>query len=216
MARPLFVSLDGLDGSGKSTQVRRLVDALRAANIPTTEAVDPGGTELGAKLRELLLFGRSIAMSTCAEALLFMASRAELVERVIRPALARGEVVVSDRYLLANVVYQGHAGGLDPAAVWQVGRFATAGVTPDLSLVFDLPPESARGRRVGQADRIEARGAEYHAAVRAGFLAEAAANPTTTRVIDATPDTATVSRVVLATVRRELLARGWPADGLGG
>ena len=216
MPRSLFLSLDGLDGSGKSTQFRRLVDSLRAAGIPTTEAVDPGGTELGVKLRELLLFGRSIAMGTRAEALLFMASRAELVERVIRPALARGEVVVSDRYLLANVVYQGHAGGLDPAELWSVGHFATAGLVPDLSLVFDLPLELARDRRGGKADRIEARGVEYHAAVRAGFLAEAAANPTAIRVIDATPDADAVAAGVRSIVDETLGAFGWPTQRRGG
>ncbi len=216
MPRSLFLSLDGLDGSGKSTQFRRLVEGLRAAGIPTTEAIDPGGTELGVKLRELLLFGRTIAMGTRAEALLFMASRAELVERVVRPALARGEVVVSDRYLLANVVYQGHAGGLDPSALWSVGHFATAGVVPDLSLVFDLPLELARDRRGGKADRIEARGVEYHAAVRAGFLAEAASNPTAIRVIDATPDPDAVAGVARSIVGDTLRAFGWPATRLGG
>ena len=216
MPRPLFLSLDGLDGSGKSTQFRRLVDSLRAAGIPTTEAVDPGGTELGVKLRELLLFGRSIAMGTRAEALLFMASRAELVERVVRPALECGEVVVSDRYLLANVVYQGHAGGLDPAELWAVGHFATAGVVPDLSLVFDLPLELARDRRGGKADRIEARGVEYHAAVRYGFLAEAQANPAAVRVIDATPDADAVAAGVRSIVGETLRAFGWPTQRLGG
>ncbi len=213
MPRSLFLSLDGLDGSGKSTQFRRLVESLRAAGVPTTEAIDPGGTELGVKLRELLLFGRTIAMGTRAEALLFMASRAELVERVIRPALDRVEVVVSDRYLLANVVYQGHAGGLDPAELWAVGHFATAGVVPDLSLVFDLPLELARDRRSGKADRIEARGVEYHAAVRAGFLAEAKANPAAIRVIDATPDADTVATAVRSAVGETLRAFGWPGVG---
>ena len=216
MPRPVFLSLDGLDGSGKSTQFRRLVESLRAAGIATTEAVDPGGTELGVKLRELLLFGRAIAMGTRAEALLFMASRAELVERVIRPALARGEVVIYDRYLLANVVYQGHAGGLDPAELWAVGHFATAGVVPDLSLVFDLPLELACDRRGGKADRIEARGDEYHAAVRAGFLAEAAANPGAIRVVDATLDADAVAVAVRSIVGETLRAFGWPATRLGG
>ena len=216
MPRPLFLSLDGLDGSGKSTQFRRLVNDLRASGIPTTEAVDPGGTELGVKLRELLLFGRTIAMGTRAEALLFMASRAELVERVIRPALARGGVVVSDRYLLANVVYQGHAGGLPPDELWSVGRFATGGVLPDRSLVFDLPLEVARDRRGGKPDRIEARGGEYHAAVRAGFLAEAAASPAGVRVIDAAPDADTVAAAVRTVVGVTLREFGWPTDRFGG
>ena len=216
MPRPLFLSLDGPDGGGKSTQFRRLVEGLRAAGIPTTEAVDPGGTELGLKLRELLLFGRSITMGTRAEALLFMASRAELVERVIRPALARGEVVVTDRYLLANVVYQGHAGGLPPAELWAVGHFATGGVLPDLSLVFDVPPEVARARRTAKADRIEARGDEYHAAVRAGFLAEAGENPAGVRVIDATASADAVAGVVRGVVTGTLREFGWPTDRFTG
>ena len=210
MPRPLFLALDGLDGSGKSTQFQLLVASLRAAGIPVTAAIDPGGTELGVKLREILLFGREHAISARAEALLFMASRAQLVEEVIRPALARGEVVVSDRYLLANVVYQGHAGGLAPADLWAVGQFATAGVVPDLSLVFDLPLETARGRRGRHPDRIESRGADYHAAVRAGFLAEAAARPGAVAAIDATPGVEVVAERVAAIVRAKLRSHGWP------
>ena len=210
MPRPLFLALDGLDGSGKSTQFQLLLAALRADGIPVTAAIDPGGTELGVKLREILLFGREHAINARAEALLFMASRAQLVEEVIRPALARGEVVVSDRYLLANVVYQGHAGGLDPAELWAVGHFATAGVVPDLSLVFDLPLETARARRGRTPDRIESRGADYHAAVKAGFLAEAAARPNAVVVIDATPGVDVVADRVAAIVRAKLRAHGWP------
>ena len=210
MPRPLFLALDGLDGSGKSTQFQLLLAALRAMSIPVTAAIDPGGTELGVKLREILLFGREHAISARAEALLFMASRAQLVEEVIRPALARGEVVVSDRYLLANVVYQGHAGGLDPAELWAVGYFASAGFVPDLSLVFDLPLELAAARRGRTPDRIESRGLDYHAAVKAGFLAEAAARPGAVVVIDATPGAEVVAKRVAAIVRAKLRSHGWP------
>ena len=214
MPRALFLSFDGPDGTGKSTQCDLLVKRLRAAGLPTTLAVDPGGTELGGKLRELLLFGRQHQMTTRAEALLFMASRAELVERVIRPALERSEVVVADRYLLANVVYQGHAGGLDVSALWSVGAFATGGVAPDLSLVFDAPPEVAAPRRKPEADRVEARGAEYHARVRAGFLAEAARSPKPVRVIDATADIDDVAAIVRCLAREQLARHGWPVDTL--
>src|ERR1043166_374242 len=112
-----FISLDGLDGAGKSTQCRLLAAWLRQQGCAVTECHDPGGTPLGTEIRALLLHHRR-SMSSLCEALLFMASRAQLVEEVIRPALAAGQIVISDRYLLANVVYQGHAGGLDPQMLW--------------------------------------------------------------------------------------------------
>src|SRR5437763_989526 len=113
MARGLFVSLDGLDGTGKSTQCRLLADWLRARGREATLCADPGGTAVGDVIRTLLLEHRGEMSVTC-EAFLFMASRAQLTAGVIRPALEAGQVVVSDRFILANVVYQGHAGGLDP------------------------------------------------------------------------------------------------------
>lgn len=196
----VFLSFDGLDGTGKSTQCRRLADRLRAAGVAVTHCTDPGGTPVGARLRELLLFGREYQMSARTEALLFMASRAELVEQVVRPALLRGEVVLSDRFLLANVVYQGHAGGLDPAELWQVGGFGTGGLLPDRTLVFDLPVDQAHARRKPDADRLEGRGRDYMTRVRAGFLAEAARRPDRVRVIDAAPAADAVAAAVWAAV----------------
>src|SRR5215471_2104821 len=130
MPQPVFISLDGLDGTGKSTQCRMLVDWLRGQKVPVTEGTDPGGTAIGRELRQLLLHRREHRMAVATEAMLFMASRAQLVDEVIRPALARGEVVVSDRFTLANVVYQGHAGGVLPEDLWTVGRIVTGGLEP--------------------------------------------------------------------------------------
>src|SRR3712207_626357 len=113
MKRAPFISLDGLDGTGKSTQCRLLADWLRETGYEVVTCVDPGGTPLGQQVRELVLSHRH-ALSLPCEALLFMASRAQVVSEVIRPALEQGQVVVSDRFVLANVVYQGHAGGLHP------------------------------------------------------------------------------------------------------
>jgi dTMP kinase len=180
---PLFLSLDGLDGTGKSTQCRLLCDWLRAGGRAVTACVDPGGTALGERLREIVLHHRG-GMEAACEALLFMASRAQLVGEVIRPALAKGGIVVSDRFLLANVVYQGHAGGLDVDLLWQTGRLSAGGLEPDLTLVLDLSPEEARQRRGRPADRMEKRGDDYHDRVRAGFLAEARRRPERIRVID--------------------------------
>jgi dTMP kinase len=139
---------------------------------------------VGDRIREILL-DRSSHMSQICEAILYMASRAELVASVIRPALERGCIVLSDRYLLANVVYQGHAGEIAPETLWEIGRVATAGILPDLTLVLDLPPEVAQARKDGLRDRLEARGLDFARRVREGFLSEARRDPDRIRVIDA-------------------------------
>lgn len=212
MPRPAFVSLDGLDGTGKSTQCRLLVEWLSAQKVPVTECADPGGTALGQELRKLLLFGREHRIATITEAMLFMASRAQLVEEVIRPALDCGHVVVSDRFLLANVVYQGWAGGLSAADLWSVGRFATGGLEPDLTLVFDLPTDIAKERRKREADRVEDRPTDYFERVRSGFVGEAGSRPDRYRLIDAARDVETVQRDVRREVGRLLGERGWKVN----
>jgi dTMP kinase len=209
MPRSAFISLDGLDGTGKSTQCKLLVEWLAAQKVPVTACTDPGGTALGQELRKILLFGREHRIGTMTEAMLFMASRAQLVEEVIRPALERGEVVVSDRFLLANVVYQGHAGRLNAEDLWTVGRLVTGGLEPDLTLVFDLPPDVAVARRNREADRMEARGEKYYAAVREGFKDEVGMRPDKFWLIDATPDVSTIQREVRQHVARLLNDRGW-------
>ena len=199
MTRGRFLSLDGIDGSGKSTQCRLLADWLRGQGRPVVTCADPGGTDLGGHLRQLLLNYRG-SMALACEALLFMASRAQLVAEVIRPSLEAGSDVVCDRYLLANVVYQGHAGGLDPAELWQAGRLSTGGLDPDLTLVLDLPLEKALTRRKDTADRMEQRDLDYHERVRRGFLTEAARHPDRIRLVDATLPT----DIVQAELRREI------------
>jgi dTMP kinase len=200
---PFFLSLDGLDGTGKSTQCRLLAEWLRGRGHRVTECVDPGGTPVGTELRAILL-GHRHDMGLRTEALLFMASRAELVERVIRPALAAGEIVISDRFFLANVVYQGHAGGLDPDTLWKLDQFGTGGLEPDLTLVLDLPVDLAVARRGREADRKERPNREYHERVRKGFLAEAAKHLDRIRVIDASPPVAVVQAAIRAAVEARL------------
>ncbi len=207
----VFLSLDGLDGTGKSTQARLLADRLRGHGIPVAQCVDPGGTPLGAKVRELLLFGRETRIDARAEAALFMASRAQLVDEVIRPALGRGEVVLCDRFLLSTVVYQGHARrpgeGLDPDDLWRIGEAFTAWLLPDLTLVLDLPPEEAARRRGRAPDRVEERGEDYLRRVRDGFLAEAARRSGIV-VIDVTPPAEAVHEAIWRAVSGLLRARG--------
>jgi len=181
----MFLSIDGCDGAGKSTQIERLADWLRQRGRDVLVCRDPGSTALGEAVREILLGRHNMAIDRRSEMLLYMAARAQLVEEVIRPALAAGKTVVADRYLLANVVYQGYAGGLDVETLWQVGRVATGGLMPELTLVLDVPPEVAAARIRRPPDRMELQGEAFHARVRQGFLTEAARQGKRIRVLDA-------------------------------
>jgi len=186
MTPPRFIVLDGMDGAGKSSQVGPLADWLASRGRPVTTCRDPGSTAVGDAIRAILLDRHDLELAPTAEMLLYMAARAQLVAEVVAPALARGEWVVSDRYLLANVVYQGHAGGLDPEAIRAVGRVATGGLVPGLVLVLDVDLETAARRLDRPLDKLENRGDSYRARLREGYLREAAAAPDTIQVIDAT------------------------------
>lgn len=182
----MFFSFDGIDGVGKSTQMRLFEEWLANKGHQVVTCRDPGSTPLGERLREIILHSdQNISISPLGEMLLYMAARAQLVEEIIRPALERGSVVVSDRYVLANVVYQGYAGGVDLEAARQVGRVATAGVMPDCVFLLDMPPEKARVRMGNNLDRVEQRGDSYRQLLREGFLAEAGQMNDTVHVINA-------------------------------
>jgi len=181
----MFISFDGVDGVGKSTQAAQFVEWLQEQGHQVLRCRDPGSTELGERLRTLVLKDADISIAARSEMLLYMAARAQLVSEVIQPALASGQVVVSDRFLLANVVYQGHAAGLDPQDIWDVGAVATGGLEPDLTMVLDMPLEKAVGRIGRELDRMEARGLEFLERVRQGFLREAAQAPDRIVVVNA-------------------------------
>src|SRR6476646_3107824 len=181
----MFFSFDGVDGAGKSTQIGMLADALRQRGREVVSCRDPGGTALGERLRAILLDHHGMPINRRSEMLLYMASRAALVEEVIRPALAAGKIVISDRYLLANVVYQAHAGGLNPDDVWRVGEVAVAGVMPRLVFLLDMPAEQASKRIQRAPDRMEAQGVQFLEKVRRGFLAEAGRRSDQIIVLDA-------------------------------
>lgn len=142
----MFISIDGCDGCGKTTQIELLAQWLDRRGYPVLTCRDPGTTPLGEAVRELVLHRHDLRIDPRAEMLLYMAARAQLVDEVIRPALAAGKIVLADRYLLANVVYQGYGGGLDVAALWEVGRVAVADVMPDLTIVLDVSPQMAAAR----------------------------------------------------------------------
>ena len=193
-----FIVLEGIDGAGKSSQVEPLVAWLRGCGRAVTTCRDPGATAAGDAIRAILLDRHDLHVAPTSEMLLYMAARAQLVAEVIQPSLARGEWVVSDRYLLANIVYQGHAGGLDPDTIRQVGAVATGGLEPDLVLLFDVDLETAARRLARPLDKLENRGDEYRGRLRAGYLAEAARRPDRIAVVDATGDLATVQANVRA------------------
>ena len=193
-----FIVLEGIDGAGKSSQVEPLVAWLRGCGRAVTTCRDPGATAAGDAIRAILLDRHDLHVAPTSEMLLYMAARAQLVAEVIQPSLARGEWVVSDRYLLANIVYQGHAGGLDPDTIRQVGAVATGGLEPDLVLLFDVDLETAARRLARPLDKLENRGDEYRGRLRAGYLAEAARRPDHIAVVDANGDLATVQANVRA------------------
>ncbi len=180
----MLFSFDGIDGVGKSTQLQLFAEHLRTLGHEVAVCRDPGSTSLGESLREILLHSRA-SISRRAEMLMYMAARAQLVDEIIRPAIDAGKTVLSDRFLLANVVYQGHAGGLNIDELWEIGRVATQGVHPDLTFVLDLPPEAAEARISRPRDRMESQGDDYRRKLREGFLSEAAKNPERIVVISA-------------------------------
>lgn len=181
----MFVSFDGTDGVGKSTQIEMFTQWLSSLGCEYVFCRDPGSTALGDALRDILLQKHDMAIDRRSEMFLYMTARTQLVEEIIKPALAEEKLVVCDRYLLANIVYQGHAGGLDPELVRQVGAVATQGIQPALTFVLDMDVTAARQRMNRELDRIESQGLEYMEDVRQGFLQEAARYPDEIQVIDA-------------------------------
>ncbi|HEX8257875.1 MAG TPA: dTMP kinase [Allosphingosinicella sp.] len=184
-----FISLEGGEGAGKSTQLRRLADALRARGREVVETREPGGSPGAEAIRALLLEGEPDRWTPEAEALLFAAARADHVARNIRPALARGAWVLSDRFLDSSLAYQGGAGGVGAQAIRALHAIGSGGLLPDRTLLLELPAAAAAGRAGdrdrGAADRIGGREADYHAEVAAAFAALAAEEPARFRRIDA-------------------------------
>jgi dTMP kinase len=182
----LFVTLEGGDGSGKSTQSQLLVEWLEEAGHTVLVTREPGGTDLGVELRELVLHRRG-EMAPRAEALIYAADRAHHIATMVRPALQRGEVVVQDRYLDSSVAYQGAGRVLDATEVRNLSLWAAEGLLPDLTILLDLDESTGRDRLDSRTkyDRLEAEENDFHARVRAGYLELAAAEPDRFLVLDA-------------------------------
>lgn len=189
----LFIAFEGGDGTGKTTQARLLAAWLRGQGHDVTDTREPGATRLGMRLRALLLDASHAGMSPRAEALMYAADRAEHVSAVIGPALARGAIVVTDRYIDSSLAYQGAGRGLLTGEVARLSRWAADGRMPDLTILLDMPPQAAAGRRTAPPDRLEAEPSQFHQRARDGFLALARAEPSRYLVLDAAQPEAAVA-----------------------
>ncbi|WP_328673062.1 dTMP kinase [Streptomyces sp. NBC_00322] len=191
-----FIAMEGGDGAGKSTQVEALAEWIRAKGHEVVVTREPGATPIGKRLRSILLDVSSAGLSNRAEALLYAADRAEHVDSVVRPALERGAIVISDRYIDSSVAYQGAGRDLSPTEIARINRWATDGLVPHLTVLLDVSPEAARERFTEAPDRLESEPAEFHQRVRAGFLTLAAADPGRYLVVDAGQEPGSVTTVV--------------------
>jgi dTMP kinase len=197
-----FITFEGIEGSGKSTQAARLADALKRAGHEVVTTREPGGTELGRKLRAILLEADAVAPTAETELFLYLADRAEHVSRLIRPALDRGAVVICDRFSDSTLAYQAWGRGLDVEMVRRADRFARAGTKPDRTILLDLPVEDglARARQTGPADRLERETLEFHRRVRQGFHKIADAESERVLRFDAREDLSTLALQISADV----------------
>ncbi len=189
----MFITFEGPDGSGKTTQLERLMPVLAAYGMDTVRTREPGGTFIGDQIRSVIMNMKNKSMHPRAEILLFCASRAQLVEELIRPSLAEGKLILCDRYADSTMAYQGYGHGLDRDALTRLLDFATGGLKPDLTLLFDISAEAGLRRRLTNHEewnRMDDYALQFHERVRNGYLAMAAAEPERWAVINAdrTPD----------------------------
>ncbi len=201
----MFITFEGPDGSGKSTQAKQLAEYLVARGCPVLLTREPGGTTIGEQIRQVVLSKQSQGITHQTEALLFSAARAQIVAEVIQPALAVGKIVLCDRYADSTMAYQGYGLGLDLDALRAITRFATSGLVPDLTIYIDVPVSVGIARKQGdQVNRLDAKEIAYHEQVRKGFLQLASAEPARWVVIDGTRSVDQVQNEIRARVIKEL------------
>jgi len=203
MKRGLFITLEGIDGTGKSTQLRLLVQHLKKRGLRVRATREPGGTKVGERIRKILLASTTTHLAPLAELALMYAARAQHLTEVIRPALAKGEIVVSDRYNDASLAYQGYGRKLGEEAVRAFDRLVCAGTQPDLTLVLDLAPrlslrraQGRQSRRKSRQERFELQGMDFHRRVRRGYLAIARKEPRRVKVVRANGPVAEVQAAI--------------------
>jgi dTMP kinase len=201
--RGTFITFEGIDGCGKSTQMRLLGAHLRAAGRPVVETIEPGGTEIGTQIRKILLDARNSDLKARAELLLYFASRAQNVEQVIHPALARGEIVLCDRFTDSTLAFQGFGRGLDSEAILELDRIACAGLQPDITILIDIDLETSmersrrRNERIASDEtRIDDESAAFHTRVRDGYRALAAKFPERILVVNGSGPIGAVAKLI--------------------
>lgn len=206
-----FITLEGGEGAGKSTQIRHLVRRLEESGIAAVATREPGGSPRAEDIRAVILSGTAVRLAPLAEALLFAAARADHLSATIRPALGRGEWVVCDRFSDSTRAYQGARGGVDAATLDAIDRIVVGETKPDLTLILDLPAETGMARAAArrgtsaEVDRFEREALDFHEALRRDFLAIAAAEPARCAVIEASGSEGAVADAIWAVVRARLL-----------
>ena len=219
MRHGLFITLEGIDGTGKSTQLRLLVRHLKKRGLPVRVTREPGGTKVGERIRKILLDSKTTHLSSLAELALMYAARAQHLEEVIRPALAKGEVVVSDRYNDASFAYQGYGRKLGVRTVRVFDRIVSGRTQPDLTILLDLAPrlsldrtEGRESRRKSTQERFETQGVDFHTRVRRGYLAIAREDPRRVKVVPAGGPVAEVQAEIRNLVDQFLIRRHPPKE----
>lgn len=203
--RGLFITLEGIDGCGKSTQREMLAEKLKSRGFEIVVTREPGGTVIGEGIRQLLVSDASVHIAPTTELLLYVAARAQHVAELIRPSVDVGRIVISDRYTDSTVAFQGYGRGLDLDIIESLNRFATGGLKPDLTIVFDLDPNTARSRSVsrpvgGLLGSFDEQHADFHERMRAGYLKMAKNDPSRIRVVDASGSADETHRQVMSIV----------------
>ena len=165
-----FITFEGSEGSGKSTQAALVLEYLKSRRMPVMLLREPGGVKISENIRKLLLDVKNTGMGDECETLLYMAARAQMVKEVLEPQLKSSKIILCDRFLDSTIAYQGYGNGIDIKIIEQLGLFATKGLVPDLTVLFDIQPEKGLGRAGQKKDRIESRSLEYHKRVRNGYL----------------------------------------------
>ena len=199
-----FIAFEGPDGSGKSTQMARLAKFARSHGLTVVEVREPGGTSVGEQIRGVLLDPANTDMTVRCEMMLYMASRSQLVEQIVAPALDRGDLVLADRFVASTCAYQGTAGGLAMREILEVAAVATGHRMPDLNVIFDVDEATAAKRLNPLLDRMEQKGAEFHRRVRDGYQMLASEDPRHFILIDATLDEDTVSETAMKAIEVSL------------
>jgi len=208
----LFITLEGIDGCGKSTQREMLAEQLKRRGFEIVVTREPGGSVIGEGIRQLLVSDASVHIASTTELLLYVAARAQHVAELIRPSVDAGRIVISDRYTDSTVAFQGYGRGLDLDVIERLNRFATGGLKPDLTIVFDLDPNTARSRSGsrpvgGLLGAFDEQHADFHARMRAGYLRMAQNEPSRIRVVDASGSADETHAQVMSVVLKKIEAR---------